>query len=489
MSIASALTNALSGLTASAKLAEVASGNLANALTEGYASRSASLAASAPAGVGSGVSVIGINRAAEPELTAARRNADGDLAGGRAELDALVRLERSLGEVGAGDSLAARVRGFESALRQLAETPELAPRQIAAAEAARDVAVKLNQISTESVRVRQTADSEIARQVEEVNSALAKIVTLNRQIQIFSASGRDASSLIDERERLIDRVASIVPIREQARPNGVVEISTAQGLMLAGTRAQRIEFTPTPVITPAMRYDGGAGALSGLTLNGVDITPGGPGPQAITGGALAGHFAVRDRIAVAVSNRADALAADLIGRLSAPGLDPTAAAGDPGLFSDDGAPLDPANLAGLAGRIRLNAAVDPMAGGEPWRLRDGIGAMAPGPASDGTLPRGMLDALMARSSVTPVPGLSPALAHAESAEGVMELAALARVAAENDAAALTSARETLASAEAGALGVDSDAELQAMIQIEQAYAANAQVVQTAARMLDELMEI
>lgn len=489
MSIASALTNALTGLTATAKLAEVSSGNLANALTEGYAARRASLAASAPAGVGSGVSVIGIERAAQPELTSARRIADGDLAGGQTRLDALVRLERSLGEVGGADSLAVRVRTFESALRQLAETPELAPRQSAAVEAARGLAVKLNRISTESARVRQTADTEVARQVEEVNTALGKIAALNRQIQMFSASGRDAVSLVDERERLIDRVASIVPIREQPRANGVVEIATAQGLMLADTRAQRIEFTPTPVIAPAMRYDGGTGALSGLTLNGVDITPGGPGPQAVTGGALAGHFAVRDRIAVAVADRADALAGDLIGRVAAPGLDPTLAPGEPGLFTDDGAAHDPANLAGLAGRIRLNAAVDPATGGDPARLRDGIGAATPGPATDASLPRALLDALTARASVTPVPGLSPALSFSESAAGVIELAAIERVSAESEAAAFASARETLAVAEAGSIGVDSDAELQAMIQIEQAYAANAQVIQTAARMLDRLLEI
>ena len=489
MSIASALTNALSGLTATGKLAEVASGNLANAMTEGYGRRSVTLAAAAPAGAGAGVAVTGVHRAADPELTAARRVADGNLAGGQTRLEALVRLERALGEAGGTDTLAARVRAFEGALRQLAETPEQAAQQAAAATAARDVAVKLNQISTESARVRQTADTEIARQVEEVNTALARIATLNRQIRIFQTSGRDAAALVDERERLIDRVAGIVPIREQAQPGGVVALSTAQGLPLADTRAQRLAFTPTPVITPAMRYDGGAGALSGLTLDGVDITPGGPGAQALTGGALAARFEVRDSIAPAVSDRADALAADLIGRLGAPGLDPTVAPGAPGLFTDAGAAHDPANRAGLAGRIRLNAAVDPAEGGAAWRLRDGVGAAAPGPASDPALPRAFLDALAARGGATPVPGVSAALSFAGTAEGVMERTALDRVTAEGEAAALGSVRETLATAEAEAIGVDSDAELQAMIRIEQAYAANAQVIQAAARMLDDLMEI
>ncbi|HSF95220.1 MAG TPA: flagellar basal body rod C-terminal domain-containing protein, partial [Thermohalobaculum sp.] len=401
----------------------------------------------------------------------------------------LDRLERSLGTSGGGDSLAARLTAFEGALRQLAETPELAPRQFAAASAAQDVAVKLNQISTESARVRQTADDEIARQVSEVNGALSKIARLNRQIQIFSASGRDTASLVDQREQLIDRVSAIVPIREQMREGGVVEITTAQGLVLANTRAQQIEFTASPVITPAMRYDNGTGALGGLTLNGVDITPDGPGNQAITGGSMAGLFAVRDRIAPEFSDRADALAADLIGRLAAPGVDPTRGPADPGLFTDDGAAYDPLALAGLAGRIRLNAAVDPRAGGDPALLRDGLGSVAAGPAASGTLPRAMLDALTIRAAVVPVPGLSGARSLAEMVGGLTELAATSRVSAEADVAGFSGAREVLASAEAGRIGVDSDAEMQALIQIEQAYAANVQVIQAASRMLDQLLEI
>lgn len=489
MSITSALQNALSGLAATSKLAEVTSGNLANALTDGYGRQEVTLTAAVTGGQGTGVAVADVVRASSPELTATRRGADGDLALGQAQFDALQGLERSLGAIGDPDSLTARITAFEGALRQLAETPELAPRQAAAAQAASDVAAKLNQISTESVRVRQTADDEIARQVTLVNGALGRIARLNREIQVFASSGRNVASLVDQRARLIDQVAAIVPIREQARSDGVVELTTAQGLTLANTRAQQIGFTASPVITPAMRYDAGTGALGGLTLNNLDITPGGPGNQALKGGSLAGLFDVRDRIAPQFSDRADALAADLIGRLAAPGLDPTLAPADPGLFTDAGAPYDSANLAGLAGRIRLNAAADPRAGGDPSLLRDGLGAIAPGPAANGTLPRALLDALTAPLTSTTVPGLASAVSLVRAAEGLAEITAIDRVAAETEVAASSSSRNILASAEASRIGVDSDTEMQALIQIEQAYAANVQVIQAAARMLDQLLEV
>ena len=253
MSISSAINIALSGLTATGRRVEITSGNLANALTEGYGRQSVTLSSAVLGGFGSGVAVGGVNRASSPELTSARRIADGDLAGGQSELDAMVRLERSLGVAGDDDTLATRITAFEAALRQLAETPELAPRQVAAATAASDIASRLNQISTEGTRVRQTADADIARQVTEVNGALSKIAKLNRQIQIFASSGRDTASLIDLRERLIDQVAAIVPIREQMRANGVVELTTAQGLILVDTRAREIQFTASPIITAPMR--------------------------------------------------------------------------------------------------------------------------------------------------------------------------------------------------------------------------------------------
>lgn len=71
MSIAGALSNALSGLTAASRSAEVVASNIANAATEGYAART--LVTSSRPGTTGGVRIDGIARAVDPALLADRR--------------------------------------------------------------------------------------------------------------------------------------------------------------------------------------------------------------------------------------------------------------------------------------------------------------------------------------------------------------------------------------------------------------------------------
>jgi flagellar hook-associated protein 1 FlgK len=65
----------------------------------------------------------------------------------------------------------------------------------------------------------------------------------------------------------------------------------------------------------------------------------------------------------------------------------------------------------------------------------------------------------------------------------------ARAEAEARAARQAVVADTLRDVRTNATGVNVDNELQRMLQIEKSYAANANVVQTAARMLDELLSI
>jgi len=489
MSLTLSLSNAMSGLTANGRRLEVTSTNLANALTDGYGRKSVEVAGLVLDGNGTGVAVLGINRAASPELTAARRQADGEAASSTITAEGLGRLGQILGEATDEDGLFRRVQQFETTLRTLAETPESEPRQTQAVEAARDLAKNLNDVSQEVATVRQNADAAINDEVAIVNRNLSQIADLNAKIQRFNAGRRDISSLVDQRELLIDEVSSIIPARTHQRDNNIVHLSTAQGLFLVADSAATIEFTRSPVITTPMIYDPAGGALSGITLHGIDITPTSGHSQAIEGGSLAGHFATRDTNAPQLLSQLDQFTADLVQRFQDPSVDTTLVAGDPGLFTDNGIAFDPLTIDGLAGRIALNSAVDPAQGGDPARLRDGLQSAGPGPLASDVNVRSYLDALTAARPATAIPGVAGSLSAAGMVAGITEAVGVLRTSTETVAANLNATRESLATTEAEEIGVNTDDELAALIQIEQAFAANVQVIQATSRLFQEVVEI
>lgn len=490
MAISTTFANALSGLNVTRRMAEIASNNLANALTEGYGRQQVDVSSAVLAGAGVGSRVEGINRAAAPDLTASRRQADGDAATIGPQSDALARLGRALGEATDDESLFRRLETYEASLRQLAESPESEPRQLQAINAAKDLTSYMNTLSREAQTVRENADAAIAAQVGTVNANLTRIDQLDTKIVKLQTGGRNTAGLLDERERLIDEINAIIPVRVHGQSDGSVHLTTEQGLFLLSETPRQLEFINTATISPALAYDPlGGGGLSGLTLSGIDITVGSNHPQRIVEGALAGNFAVRDQIAVDFNAQLDQFAADLIARYEDPAVDPTLTAGDPGLFTDNSAALDPLNIEGLAGRISVNALADPAAGGLASRLRDGLQSAGPGPTSSDIIPRALLDTLRTPRPATAIPGISGNLSASQMLAEITEYTGTQRTDAEAEFALRTGTRETLALSEGEAIGVNNDAELQSLIEIEQAYSANLQVIQAASRMLQQLTEI
>ena len=165
--------------------------------------------------------------------------------------------------------------------------------------------------------------------------------------------------------------------------------------MLLDGRVFELSFTPAPnVVTPDMTLGAPLGGLmqdQGAATGPVAIAAG-SGSGLFDGGSLGALFEVRDRIVPEFDAEIDRYANDLIERfrdlMPAAALD---ASGD-GLFVDGGA----GGLTGLAGRIEINAAVD------PERRRRGLAAARrararrrPGPRATAPTCRRCRDAMAA----------------------------------------------------------------------------------------------
>jgi flagellar hook-associated protein 1 FlgK len=311
---------------------------------------------------------------------------------------------------------------------------------------------------------------------------LTAIADLNRNITTQSSTGRDTSGLLDQRQQLVDRIASIVPLREVTRENGHIALFTTGGAVLLDGKTAKLEFTPVGLITPDMTQ--ASGALSGLSINGRPLNTGANGQ--IAGGSLAAEFAIRDTLAPAAQANLDAIARDLVTRFQDPALDPTLLSGAAGLFTDATGPFTPTDEVGLASRLGINAAVDPDRGGQLWRLRDGIGAAAPGPAGQSTLFSTMQNTLnAARPTVSGQ--FAGGIRTLSNLSGQM-IAAVAtdRLSVETDAGFAAARASALQGLERAA-GVDTDRELQSLLLVEKAFAANAKVIQTTDEMLQILL--
>ena len=485
MSITAGLSSALSGLNAAARAAEIVSSNIANAMTEGYGRRELQLSARTIGSSGQGVTVTGVSRRADPVLLGDRRSAQAGSGNRDATASFLKRLESALGTVDSATSLGSRINDFDTALLEASSRPESEARLAKVLESAKALTSHLAAVGADIQQARAAADDQIESQVSQVNTALARIADLNGQIRATAGSGRDNSALIDQRQQAIDSIAKIIPLREVPRDKGEVALFTTGGAVVLDGLPAQLGFTPAGVVVAGMTQS--SGALSGLTLNGKALsTAAEDGP--ISGGTLAAQFAIRDDLAPQAQAKLDATARDLVERFADAGLDSTRTAGAPGLFTDGGAAFNASNETGLAQRLSVNAAADPAQGGGLWRLRDGLGASAPGAAGNSQLLKDLQTALTVPR--VPVSGnfMTGARSFATLAADMVSGVARARVSAEDEASFSAARLDTLSTMEL-AQGVDTDQEMQSLLVIEQAYAANAKVISTIGEMMQKLLEM
>ena len=484
MTISSALNSAMSGLRAATRASELVSSNIANVMTPGYARRTLSLS-SATTGAASGVRVDGVQRNVDAQVVADLRLASSEFSYRTNTSAFLTRLEHLIGAADQSDSLSGRLADFEKNLITASSRPDATERLDILAMTARDLTVSINSVSDGIQASRTQAENSISQHVTRLNDALRGVQKLNISITAASAKQVQTAAFQDQRRALIDQINEIVPVRVIERDHGAVALYSTGGVILLDGRAADIGFEANRTVTAHMSLENGA--LSGLTIDGF---PAGSssGSGRLDGGRLGAEFEIRDILAPNAQVQIDALARDLIERFESSDVDPTFVSGSSSLFTDSGSGFDPMTEVGLASRLALNPIVDPTKDGESWRLRDGLRASAPGLTGDATLLNAWADALTVSRSQSSSSFAPSAL----SAEGVFA-SLTSRVASnrmrEDQLLSFTSAQFYELTNLDLSNGVDTDVELQNMMVIEQAYAANARVIEAVDQMFNTLLGI
>src|SRR5438105_3071723 len=277
------LQTALSGLRASQARMNTIGHNLANVDTPGYTRQIVDLTEASPyqspmGWIGAGVDVTGITRARDAFLDARVRTTSDTQAGFQTRADLLQRTETVLGEPSQGISgpLAAVWSAFESA----ASTPSDSGARTAALSALGNLTTRIRQVSSGWSQVAGDVKQSLSASVTDVNDKLAQLAKLNEVIGAASSSG-SPNDLLDQRDQLIDQLASEAGATAILSPDGTARVVIGGLSVVNGSSS-------TPL---TLRSDGTIAGPSGLT-----VQPGGKigGYQSFLATDLPGYQAQLD---------------------------------------------------------------------------------------------------------------------------------------------------------------------------------------------------
>jgi len=170
---------------------------------------------------------------------------------------------------------------------------------------------------------------------------------------------------MDRRDAILTQISQEMGVSTVSRAGNDIVIYADSGATLFDRSPRTVTFQASPALDAATA--GKAVFVDGVAVTGADAT------MPIRSGAIAGLTKVRDQIAVTFQNQIDEVARGLVSAFAESDQTGGGAPDAAGLFtaSRGSTAVPPALVAGLAGTITLNAAVDSGSGGTPSRLRDG----------------------------------------------------------------------------------------------------------------------
>lgn len=316
MSLEIARSIAVSSLMASQVQISVASSNISNADTTGYTVKTANQVATTSGGVGTGVSITGIASSVDKLLFKSLISATSELGAANTNNDYLNRLQALYGSTtGAedtGTSIANTLASLESAISSLAGTTSSASLQANVVSALDNLASQLRETSSGIQQLRGTADAAISSDVDQVNASLQAIASLNAQIKQAAAAGQSTGDLEDQRNVALQTVASKMNVSYFISSAGDMQVYTASGQTLVDSSAHLLSFTASSSVTANASYTAGSSSgLSGISVNGVDVT------AQITSGEIGSLLSLRDSVLPAAQSQLDQLANTLADSLNA----------------------------------------------------------------------------------------------------------------------------------------------------------------------------
>lgn len=478
MSIGTALTKSITGLQGAQAGLSVLSTNIAQANMPGYVRRELrvsdgdSIGNTAP-GLQS-TSVVRALDAASQKLMRAATAKDGEA---QTLYDALSQLDALMGGPNSKQGIDVAYRNFAAALVTAANDRGNKGAQMALSAAAQKLATALSGFSQSVQAMRTQAESGLAATVTEINGLTRQLAEVNSDL----GASPQQNDLLDRRDRLLDRLSALGDFAIAEGENGRVTVTTKSGFTLVGIGgATQLSFDARGTLAPNELYSTNAAArgVGTISAGGLDLLAG----QNFNSGRLGALLSLRDTLLPASQRMVDDLAAGL----ALTGRDPAAPA-DKSLFLDGTTAFtalsqDDPQRVGLSQRLIVN----PIYTADPGRLED--------VAASGT--ENVFALISTALAKTPfdvragLPGQASGSTTVQAfSTSLISTHATLIADASDEADAAATAKVNFDRLFVDRNGVDINAQLADMVALQNAYAANANVIKTIKQMFDILNNI
>ncbi|SNZ08868.1 flagellar hook-associated protein FlgK [Cohaesibacter gelatinilyticus] len=326
MSLSNAINLATSGLTVTRQELDVVAGNIANAQTPGYTSKTTARKTAIGDGRTIGVLSNGTKRSLDMHVQKQYWRESAATEYTKLMSTYLHRVDQTFGEPGSANALDTGINNLTKSMQALVTSPDSQVAREDMLSHAALLAQQLNTASNDIQTMRQEVEGALNDAVETINHSLEQIERLNDQIQRYSTDGSEPSALLDERDSYINKVAGLVDIEVQHGTNNNIRINTTSGTTLFDREAVKLEFNANPNVTAESKWDSDSSksSLGSIMLvsdhgNRIDLTS----DKSFQSGKVAALVEMRDQTLVEAQAQLDEIAAGLATALSNKQVDST----------------------------------------------------------------------------------------------------------------------------------------------------------------------
>ena len=287
--MADLLGTSISGLLAFQRALDTTSHNISNANTVGYSRQLTELSTrnaqqSGSGWVGNGVDVSTIKRAYDDFLASQSRTSSSSYNQSNTYATEAERLSNLFGSSTTG--LTPTLQSFADALQAVADSPTSTPARQTLLSQAQSLVERLESYESTLDSLDAQVNAQIESEADAISSLSSSIAQLNQGISAgYARTGQPPNDLLDQRDKLIDELASHVNVSVVPQGDNTVSVFIGNGQpLVVGQTAGKVVATPD-------QYDPTRKVLSFKTATStIEMT------NSLSGGTLGGMLQFRSQM-------------------------------------------------------------------------------------------------------------------------------------------------------------------------------------------------